>query len=37
MKELLSELAERKSSLNILSVAVGDQPQAGRDAAIGAP
>jgi hypothetical protein len=35
IKALLSEIAERKSSLNLLFVAVGDQPQGRRDAAIG--
>jgi hypothetical protein len=33
----VSESAEWKSNLNILFVAVGDQPQAARDAAIATP
>jgi hypothetical protein len=37
MMMLLSESAERKSNLNILFVAVGDQPQGRRDPAIGTP
>jgi len=37
MKALISEIAERKSNLSVLFVAVGDQPQTARDAAIATP
>jgi hypothetical protein len=37
IKALLSEIAERKSNLSVFFVAVSDQPQGTRDAAITTP